>query len=52
MERLLQVADECDDAIAACRHWFLGSATRIATAMAVGAVMAGIAAATWLVPAG
>ncbi len=44
MERLLQVADECDDMIAACLHWGLGAATRFALLLAALA-----AAAVWVV---
>jgi hypothetical protein len=48
MERFLQVADECDDAIAACRHWLLGSATSMAVSPALAAaVVAGALAAAW-----
>jgi hypothetical protein len=42
MERFLQAADECDDAIAACRHWFLGSATKVALAMTLAAIATAI----------
>jgi hypothetical protein len=34
MERFLQVADECDDMIAACLQWWLGATTRIALLLA------------------
>ena len=34
MERVLQAIDECDDALAACRQWWLGSATKIAVLLA------------------
>jgi hypothetical protein len=44
MERFLQVADECDDMVAACLHWWLGAATRIALLLATLA-----AAAMWLI---
>jgi hypothetical protein len=44
MERFLQVADECDDMIAACLHWGLGAATWFALLLAALA-----AAAVWVV---
>lgn len=46
MERFLQVADECDDAIAACMHWLLGSATWIAVALGL---TTAVLAASWFV---